>query len=223
MTPTEPGSEFGESIYVPTMHPRILLLALLCVAVATSANASDVTPKPLITSTLAPHGAFLAASDITVFTVIAKPPAVVPTGLMLAMPEYLATCGSAEPGITLTPTLMDCQVIGLSTSRAVVARIETVFVRASAVSVIDGRPASLYAFPPMAAPGTDGQGAGVLPMPEASGVSLAAGTARIFAGIRTGRLVDPTASKSITPADLNELTRLISIPSADAALGLIQP
>ena len=200
--------------------PTILILAISTVAICADAPAS---PQPLIDSTLVldKRGDFLVARDITVLSVIAKPPRPIDAGTTLSFADYLTVCGSEDPGITLTAGLMDCSVIGLSTKRLVVARIETVYIRASAVTVVDGRHGSLYAFPPMAAPGTDGQGAGVLPMPEASGVSIAAGTARIFSGIRTGRLTDPASSKSITPADLDELTRLIRVPTPDGVLSLI--
>lgn len=196
---------------------------LLLLALAASLSAADpVTSVPKALAATA-HKDFLALSEVTLIGVIAKPAVQLPEGGAMTVKEYLTKAGATDPGFAISDATADALVLRASPDRLLLARVQTVYVRASAIAVIDDRAGGLYAFAPMPAPGTDGKGTGLIPMPEAIGVSVAAGTGRIFCGVRTGRMVDPNATKGITQADVSAVATLMSIPSPPQILKLLSP
>jgi len=165
---------------------------------------------------------FLKLTELTILTVIPEAPIDLEDGRLLPLAAYLQRCGSAAPGLTLSDQLTDTHVLPISGKRCAVVRVQSLYVRTADIAVIDGRAASLYAFPPTPAPSADGKGAGLLPLPEAIGVSLAAGSARLFCGVRTGRIVDPNAVKAVTLEDLRAVAAKTRTPSPEDVLSLIQ-
>lgn len=173
---------------------------------AVAAAAAD----PLAVETSA-DGAFLVVSEFVVLEALPEVPAAIAERPWCGIVDYLTALGAQKAPFELSNDMAGALVARVAGNRWLVVNRYRSFVRPAAIAVIDERTASGLLAPPTPAPGADPAQPLVAPIAQASGVTIAAGTARLFCGVRSnGR------SLAVGQKDLAALAALVRVPTAEA-------
>ncbi|HYE05317.1 MAG TPA: hypothetical protein VEL07_07280 [Planctomycetota bacterium] len=191
--------------------------ATFLLLLATIAAAADDVPLAVVdASDRNVAGSFFTLSEFVVLDALIEVPAEVAGRDWCPIGVYLAALGAKQPPFELGEDAAAASIVRIAPARWLVVRRYRSFVHPRAIAVIDERTASGLLTPPTPAPGADPAQPLVAPVARAVGLTIAAGTARVFCGVRSnGR------SLAVQQKDLMALAQLVQVPGIQTFAQLV--
>lgn len=198
--------------------PLILSLSCwywLCLGLVCTGSEPEAT---LPASVQPASGGFLLIGEWVVLDSLSQAPLCLRERTRFSGAEFLAALQST-PGASiaeLSDDVISGEFIRIAAQRWLLVRHHETLVRRNAISLIDDRIGGGTLMPPTPAPMANHHQGTIQALPQAEGLSMAVGSARVFCGVRSA-----ARSVEVTPSDIHLLAVMVHIPTSSLLLEMV--